>query len=111
MCLYLYGIPSIGQTNTTQINTIKLIQTELPTGLGDTGQRILAIKISTTNTTSSNTVNALKFTMAGTTNIADVSNIKVYSSGANAIFNPATANLFGTVKPSRVLWSLMEYKH
>lgn len=97
---YLYGIPSIGQTNTTTINDISLIQTELPTGLGDSDQRILAVKISAHNN-SLNTVNALKFTMAGTTNIADVSSIKVYSSGANAVFNTTTATLFGTVKPGK----------
>lgn len=98
---YLYGTPSIGQTNKAQINNISLIQTELPTGMGDTDQRILAVKISTNNNITINTVNALNFTMAGTTNISDVTNIKVYSSGSNAIFNTATATLFGTVKPRK----------
>lgn len=97
---YLNGISAIAQTNIEQIKSISLIQTELPTGLGDTDQRILAVKVSASNETGSNTVNALKFTMAGTTNIANVTNIKVYSSGANAVFNAATATLFGTVKPA-----------
>jgi Neuraminidase (sialidase) len=39
--------------------------------------------------------------MTGTTNIADVTDIKVYSSGTNAIFNPATATVFGTVNPRK----------
>jgi hypothetical protein len=97
---YLNGMAAFAQTNTAQINSISLIQTELPTGLGATDQRILAVKISANSGTGSNTVNALKFTMTGTTNIANVTNIKVYSSGANALFNAATATLFGTIKPA-----------
>ncbi|MFV8327560.1 exo-alpha-sialidase [Flavobacterium sp. ZS1P14] len=93
---YLYGIPSIGQTNT--INSVSLIQTELPTALGAHDQRILAVKVTASN--SSAILNRLKFTMTGTTDVADVRTIKVYSSGANAVFNPATATLFGTIGPA-----------
>ena len=90
----------IAQTNTMQINSVSLVQTELPTGMGDTDQRIVAVKVSANGTINPLTVSALKFTMTGTTNIADVTNIKVYSSGTTAIFNPATATLFGTVTPA-----------
>ncbi|MBJ2125184.1 LamG-like jellyroll fold domain-containing protein [Flavobacterium sp. IB48] len=94
------GASVIAQTNEMQINSISLIQTELPTGLGDTDQRIIAVKASVSGNLNPLTVSALKFTMAGTTNISDVTNIKIYSSGSTAIFNPTTATLFGNVTPS-----------
>jgi hypothetical protein len=91
--------PAIDKTKTTENITASLIQTELPTGLGDTNQRIIAVKVSATAATNPVRVSALKFTMTGTTNIADVTNIKVYSTGNNAVFNLDTATLFGTTKP------------
>lgn len=94
------GAAVIAQTNEMHINSVSLIQTELPTGLGDINQRIVAVKVSATGALNPLTVNTLKFTMAGTTNTADVTNIKIYTSGANALFNPATATLFGTIAPA-----------
>ncbi|WP_348811461.1 LamG-like jellyroll fold domain-containing protein [Flavobacterium maritimum] len=94
------GATVIAQTNSMQINSVSLIQTELPTGIGDTSQRIIAVKITTNGTINPLTVNALNFTMNGTTNISDVTNIKIYSSGTNSIFNTGTATLFGTVTPA-----------
>ncbi|OMQ11860.1 hypothetical protein BXU01_10105 [[Flexibacter] sp. ATCC 35103] len=94
------GAMVIAQTNEMQINSVSLVQTELPTGIGDLNQRIIAVKAAVSGTINPLTVSALKFTMAGTTNISDVTNIKVYSSGNTAIFNPVTATLFGNVAPS-----------
>jgi CshA-type fibril repeat protein len=94
------GATVIAQTNTMQINSVSLVQTELPTGMGDTDQRIVAVKVSANGALSPLSVSALKFTMAGTTNIADVTNIKVYSSGTTAVFNLATATLFGSIAPA-----------
>ncbi|MCV9934061.1 exo-alpha-sialidase [Flavobacterium sp. LS1R47] len=94
------GAAVIAQTNEMHINSVSLVQTELPTGLGDVNQRIIAVKVSATGALNPLTVNTLKFTMAGTTNTADVTNIKIYTSGANALFNPATATLFGTIAPA-----------
>ena len=94
------GAAVIAQTNEMQINSVALIQTELPTGIGDVNQRIIAVKASVSGTLNPLTMSALKFTMTGTTIISDVTNIKVYSSGATAIFDPATATLFGTVTPA-----------
>ena len=102
LCAFcVYSASTIAQTNAAQISSVSLIQTELPTGLGDTNQRILAIKVSANNNISPNTVNALNFTMAGTTKIADVTKVKVYFSGTNAIFNADTATLFGSVAPKK----------
>ncbi|KQB39435.1 Sialidase [Flavobacterium aquidurense] len=94
------GAMVIAQTNEMQINSVSLVQTELPTGIGDLNQRIIAVKAAVSGTINPLTVSALKFTMAGTTNISDITNIKIYSSGNTAIFNPATATLFGNVSPS-----------
>lgn len=94
------GATVIAQTNTMQINAVSLIQTELPTGMGDLNQRIVAVKVSANGTINPLTVSALKFTMNGTTNNADVTNIKIYSSGTTAIFNATTATLFGTIAPA-----------
>ncbi|WP_158729855.1 LamG-like jellyroll fold domain-containing protein [Flavobacterium sp. I-STPA6A] len=94
------GATVIAQSNTMQINSVALVQTELPTGMGDTDQRIVAVKVSANGSLSPLSVSALKFTMAGTTNIADVTNIKVYSNGTTAVFNLATATLFGSTAPA-----------
>jgi hypothetical protein len=94
------GAMVIAQTNEMQINSISLVQTELPTGIGDTSQRIIAVKASVSGTINPLTVSTLKFTMSGTTNVSDVTNIKIYSSESAAIFNPATATLFGNIAPS-----------
>ncbi|MFV8464806.1 LamG-like jellyroll fold domain-containing protein [Flavobacterium sp. LB1P62] len=94
------GASVIAQTNTMQINTVSLIQTELPTGMGDINQRIVAVKVAANGTINPLTVSALKFTMNGTTNSADVSTIKIYSSGTDSVFNTATATLFGTTAPA-----------
>ena len=94
------GASVIAQTNTMQINTVSLIQTELPTGMGDINQLIIAVKVAANGTINPLTVSALKFTMNGTTNSTDVSNIKIYSSGTDSVFNAATATLFGTTTPA-----------
>jgi hypothetical protein len=94
------GAAVIAQTNTMQINTVSLVQTELPTGMGDTDQRIVAVKVSANGMVNPLSVSALKFTMTGTTTISDVTNIKIYSSGTTSVFNLATATLFGSIAPA-----------
>ncbi|QKJ63384.1 LamG-like jellyroll fold domain-containing protein [Flavobacterium sp. M31R6] len=94
------GAAVIAQTNTMQINTVSLVQTELPTGMGDTDQRIVAVKVSASGTVNPLSLSALKFTMTGTTNVSDVTDIKIYSSGTTAVFNLATATLFGSIAPA-----------
>lgn len=104
--LFACSSPTIDKTNTTnttntmRVDTVSLVQTELPTGLGNTNQRIVAVKVSALGATGSLVISALKFTMTGTTNIADVTNIKVYSSGTSGVFNLATATIFGSIAPA-----------
>jgi hypothetical protein len=94
------GATVIAQTNTMQINSVSLVQTVLPTGMGDTDQRVVAVKVSASGSVNPLSISALNFTMAGTTNIADVTNIKIYSSGNTAVFNLATSTSFGSIAPA-----------
>lgn len=98
--LFVFSTPLMSQNITKPDITISLIQTELPTGLGDTNQRIIAIKISTDATAKPIIVNSLKFTMNGTTNTADVINIKIFYSGNNPALNPENAILFAKKRPA-----------
>ena len=90
----------ITETTNMQINTVSLIQTQLPTGIGDINQRVVAVKVAANGIVNPLIVTKLNFTMDGTTNIADVTNIKIYSSGTSAIFDAGTATLFGSVTPA-----------
>lgn len=94
------GATVIAQTNEMHINSVSLVQTELPTALGDLNQRIVAVKVTATGAINPLTVNALNFTMGGTTNSTDVTAIKIYSSGTTSLFNPTTATLYGTIAPA-----------
>lgn len=59
-------------------SSTSLIQTVLPVGIGDVNQRIIAVKVVTTGSSSPIKLTALKCKMTGTTNLYDVTNIKVY---------------------------------
>jgi hypothetical protein len=81
-----------------QYSSTTLTQTELPAGRGNADQRIIAINVQTTGTTIPLSLTALGLTMTGTTNIADVSNIKIYYTGSSSRF--ATTTSFGSVTPA-----------
>jgi hypothetical protein len=91
------GTLAVASNNMTFSST-SLTQTELPAGRGNTDQRIIAINVQTTGTTSPLSLTALGLTMTGTTNIADVSNIKIYYTGSSNRF--ATTTAFGSVSPA-----------
>ena len=95
----LVGSPTIADLSVNmQITSTSLIQTQLPVGMGDVNQRIIAVKVSTSAPNNPLNLSALNFTMNGTTNLADVTNIKVYYTGLNSLFN--TTSLFATVTPA-----------
>lgn len=99
--LFLSCVISAANYTATKPNLkTTLIQTELPTGQGDSNQRIIAVKITADTISKPIQLKGLNFTMNGTTNIADVSNIKIYYSGNNTIFNLDTAILFAQKKPA-----------
>lgn len=96
----LVGNPTVAPVQVNMVvNATTLTQTVLPTGLGDADQRIISLKVTTDGFQNTLTASAINFTMTGTTNIADVSNIKIYS-GTTAVFNPATATLYGSISPA-----------
>ena len=64
----------------------------------DTDHHILGIEIETTGVISPFDVTQFNINMNGSTDISDVSNIKLYYSGTSSTFS--TSNLFGTVSPS-----------
>lgn len=81
-----------------QYSSTSLVQTELPIGMGDIDQRIIAVNVITSGSANPLSLTALNFTMAGTTAISDVTNIKIYFTGTSNRFN--TGTLFGTVSPA-----------
>ncbi|UFH45695.1 exo-alpha-sialidase [Flavobacterium galactosidilyticum] len=88
----LVGSPIVAPVQVNMVvNSTTLVQTQLPTGLGDVDQRIIAVRVTTEGFQNVLTASALNFTMNGTTSISDVSNIKVYYTGSSAIFNTNTA--------------------
>ncbi|MBS1920486.1 MAG: exo-alpha-sialidase [Bacteroidetes bacterium] len=95
----LVGSPSIVPTaSNMQFSNVSLVQTELPAGRGNADQRIISVNVVTTGNASPLNLTALNFTMNGSTNISDVSNVKIYYTGAASRFN--TSSLFATVTPA-----------
>ena len=95
----LVGSPAIVDLSVNmQITAASLIQTQLPVGMGDNNQRIIAVKVSTSGVNHPLNLSSLNFTMNGTGNLADVTGIKVYYTGLNSLFN--TNSLFTIVTPA-----------
>ncbi len=81
----LAGLPGI---------SLPLQQSQLPSARGKLNQQIISVNVNSSVTGVSANLSDIKFTMAGTTNLADVTNIKIYYTGANAVFN--TGTLYGS---------------
>jgi hypothetical protein len=94
----LNGGASISTLPAMQYSSTTLAQTQLPAGRGDTAQRIIAVNVTTTGSANPISLTSLSLTMAGTTNIADVTKVKIYYTGSNSRFN--TNTLFATAVPS-----------
>ncbi len=92
------GYAIITPTGSMQVVSTSLTQTQLPTGKGNANQRIIAVQVKTEGTQNPLTLSQINFNMNGTTNINDVSSIKIYYTGANSRFD--TSNLFATVTPA-----------
>ena len=77
-------------------SSVTVAQTQLPAGRGDVNQRIISINLkagSTQNLTS------ITLTMGGTTNKADVTNIKIYYTGTSSRFFPLGTQFGSTATP------------
>lgn len=80
------------------ISSADLEQRDLPVGMGESDEGIVAIKVATVGDTDPIDLTALTFNLNGTTNIGDVSQIKVYYTGGSERF--AATNLFGSASPT-----------
>lgn len=78
-----------------QFASAALYQTELPVGKGEANQRIIAVNVVTSGVNNPVALTSLSCTLDGTTNIADISQLKIYYTGNSNRF--ATTNLFSTV--------------
>jgi hypothetical protein len=78
-----------------QYASTALYQTELPVGKGETNQRILAVNVITSGVNNAIALTSLSCTLNGTTDLADLSQIKIYYTGNSNRFT--TAVLFATV--------------
>lgn len=77
-----------------QFASAALYQTELPVGKGEANQRIIAVNVVTSGVNNPVALTSLSCTLDGTTNIADISQLKIYYTGNSNRF--ATTNLFST---------------
>ncbi len=91
------GANLVARNNDMILLGTNLTQTELPTGKGQTNQRILSLNIRTNGTAYPLNLNNLQLSLNGTTNINDVTAIKIYYTGAADRFN--TNTLFATTQP------------
>lgn len=84
-------------SNLMSYQATSLLQTELPVGKGDAAQRIIAVNITTSGFINPLSLTSLRFTMNGTTSLADVASVKIYFTGSSNRFAPI--NLFATAAP------------
>jgi len=78
-------------------SSVTVAQTQLPAGRGDVNQRIISINVKITG--AAQNLTAITLTMGGTTNKADVTNIKVYHSGTSNRFFPLGTQFGSTATP------------
>lgn len=82
-----------------------LLQSVLPAGRGEVNQKIMGVVIATSGNLTTSKLTSINFCMKGTTNLSDVTLVRLYYNGNNQYFdtdsmrNPAT-QLLGTFTPS-----------
>lgn len=80
-----------------EISGVSLIQGTLMTGIGNSDVPVIRMAINVTGMAGSLLMKDMMIRVTGTTDITDVSSIKIYYSGKNAKLNPATATLLDSV--------------
>lgn len=80
-----------------QYASTALYQTELPVGKGETNQRIIAVNVITSGVNNPVALTSFSCTLNGTTDLADLTQVKIYYTGNSNRFT--TASLFATVAP------------
>lgn len=90
-----------GGANTVDINApvmtyqeSTVMTTSLPVGMGEKNERVIGVKVTTQGSNSPLNLTQIQFNLAGTSNLADLENLKVYYTAGNPRLS--TANLFGT---------------
>ncbi len=73
---------------------VKVISTKLPTGVGQTNERLTGIRIIPEMTTES--VISITVDLNGTTSLKDIKTIKIYYNGSSEKLKLSTAKLFGS---------------
>ncbi|MCK9327269.1 MAG: exo-alpha-sialidase [Bacteroidales bacterium] len=71
---------------------------DLPAGIGNANERLAAFRIEASSNTQ--ILNALTFNLTGTTDLTDLTKVRVYFTGSKERFMVEEAVLFGSVKPA-----------
>lgn len=88
------GATVVDPNSPMQYNGTVLIQRQMPAGKGEANQGIMGLNIQTLGNTSPLTISTISITMNGTTDLADVAEVKLFYTGSSGRF--ATNNLFGS---------------
>ncbi len=88
-----------GHTGVLSGYGIKVFTTQLPVGAGLQQERLTSVRLSPETLMES----VLDFTvdLSGTTNLADITALKIFYNGSSERFDPATATLFGSASAIR----------
>jgi hypothetical protein len=70
---------------------------DLPAGIGNASERLAAFRVKATSRTEA--LSSVTLNLEGTTDVSDLSSIKIYFTGPLERFNPKDALLFGSVTP------------
>ncbi|MFA6126802.1 MAG: exo-alpha-sialidase [Bacteroidales bacterium] len=94
------GIAAIGQvTPSGNALTVQVITISLPAGSGNGNERLIGIKIIAGSGAGS--LNRISFNLSGTTDISDLTEIRIFFNGQSERFNPLNAILFAKTVPAR----------
>ena len=80
------------------VSSANLVQRDIPVGMGEPDEGIVAINVSTVGNIDPIDLTELTFNLNGTTDINDISEVKIYYTGSSERF--AATNLFGSVAPT-----------
>ena len=68
-----------------------LLSTNTPAGRGEPGERVIGVRITTSGSDSPLSLSEIAFNLNGTTDLADLQDLKIYATGANPRLDTTTA--------------------
>ncbi len=93
----LYGGATTVQAVTPMTYTgSDLLSTSTPVGKGEPGERVIGVRITTTGSDAALSLSEISFNLNGTTDLADLQNLKIYATGINPRLD-TNAPVFATV--------------